>query len=119
MGHSDSQSRAAANVISALNELEARHPLLAAQFSDARKLGSALPAGFAIPRIWTDGETEVVFEWISKVRHAVVSFEGDGGFGYAMRQGSRFVPGAQSGNCADAPPLDLLNYIAERSETDA
>jgi hypothetical protein len=103
----------AANVVSALNDLEARHPLLAAQFSDARKLGSVLPAGFAIPAIWTDGETEVVFEWIGKAHHAVVTFEGDGEFGYAMRQGSRFTPGAQSGKCADAPPPDLLNYIAE------
>jgi hypothetical protein len=63
------------------------------QITDARKFALTLPTTVTIPEIWTDGETEVGFEWVSGTNHAVVTFEGDGGYGYATRQGDKFVPG--------------------------
>jgi hypothetical protein len=101
------------NILNTLRILESAHPLIVAQFSDARKFAAALPDGITTPQISTDGETEVVFEWISGERHAVVSFEGDGEFGYAMRQGSRFIPGGQLGKSDDILPTDLLKYVTE------
>ncbi len=107
------RSDTASAFLDALNALASAHPSMASQFADAQKFSSALPSGLATPHVWTDGDTEVVLEWISGERHAVVSFEGDGNFGYAMKQGSRFNPGQQSGNCDRPLPTDLLKYIAE------
>ncbi len=104
---------AASDVFNILQNLETAHPSMAAQVADARAFATALPPELVAPQISTDGEGEILFEWIKDERHAAVTFEGDGEFGYAMRRGSRFVPGAQTGKCADRLPIDLLRYLAE------
>ncbi|WNV09597.1 hypothetical protein [Tardiphaga sp. 709] len=71
-----------------------------------------LKASVPRPLIWSDDASEIVFEWMLGDRHAVVSFEGDGEFGYAMKIGGRFVPGRHRGNPNGPTPVDLANYIA-------
>lgn len=101
------------DILGDLIALQSDHPGMVAQFKDARRFAAALPSGLENPQVWTDGDTEVVLEWIKGDWHAVVSFEGGGEFGYAMRQGSQFIPGEQVGNCDRALPSDLLKYIAK------
>ena len=86
---------------------------MAAQVAGARKFVAMIPAGLAAPRVWTDGETEVVFEWIANEKHAIVSFERDGNFGYAMLHGDQFEPGS-SANSIDAASIeDLVTYLSD------
>ncbi len=63
------------------------------------------------PDIWGD-EGEIVFEWISDTKHAVVSFEGDGSIGYTVMRDGAFV----AGEVVDAPssilPPDLREYLS-------
>jgi hypothetical protein len=80
--------------------------------SEALHFLAKLSADSGRPSIWTDSETEIVFEWISGSRHAIVSFEGEGEYGYAIKtEGGRFVPGAFRGDPKGSLPVDLLEYI--------
>ncbi len=79
--------------------------------SEALHFLAKLSAESARPTIWTDSETEIVFEWINGPKHAVVSFEGDGEFGYALKADGRFVPGAFRGDPRGSLPADLSEYI--------
>ncbi len=103
----------AIDILQKLDVLEKANPLMASQTADARKIASALPSGLMVPRAWTDGESEVVLEWIKGEKHAIVSFEGDGEFGYAMRQGDRFAPGSSPNNVEEAALDDLIDYLAD------
>jgi hypothetical protein len=96
-----------------LRELTARYPKISAAIADAGKFIVSLPLTASAPQISTDGETEVVVEWIKNDYHAIVSFEGDGEFGYAMRPGDQFIPGRELGATSGAPPIDLLHYISK------
>jgi hypothetical protein len=97
--------------VAGLNKILATYPSMSVQVQCARSFIAALPSWVRQPVAWTDGETEVVFEWIFEDKHAVVSFDEDGEFGYTMRSGTRFVPGASIGLGPTAPD-DLLAYLA-------
>jgi hypothetical protein len=101
------------NILRNLSVIEKANSSVAAQIADARKFASALPLGLAVPRIWTDGDSEVVFEWIKGEKHAIVSFEGGGNFGYAMKRGDRFEPGVSPNDINVAVFDDLNDYLAQ------
>jgi hypothetical protein len=94
-----------------IDAMEIDYPNLRANFLDARKFANSLPYDLAKPDIWTDEDSEVAFEWKGAGRHALASFEGNGSFGYAMRRGDRFVPGAFPGDLKNGIPRDLVNYL--------
>jgi hypothetical protein len=104
---------AAVTAFHRLRDFEAAYPSLSTQIADARSFAAALPSNIDAPQIWTDGEGEILFEWLNRNRHAAVSFEGDGEFGYAMKVGSRFVAGAYTGKPDGIFPVDLLRYLSE------
>lgn len=106
------RSDTAIKILQNLDVIEKANPSMASQIADARKFAAALPSGLTVPRAWTDGESEVVLEWIKGEKHAIVSFEGDGEFGYAMRQGDRFSPGSSPNNVEVAALDDLIDYLA-------
>lgn len=62
------------------------------------------------PDIWAD-DGEIAFEWLKGDRHAIVSFDGDGTYGYAMKVGDRFVPGEVPSPDAYILPDDLKAYV--------
>jgi len=104
----------AINILQNLDLIEKANPGMLPQIRDVRKFALALPWGLTmIPRIWTDGESEVVLEWIKGDKHAIVSFEGAGDFGYAMRQGERFAPGTSPNDIDVAAFDDLVEYLAQ------
>lgn len=63
------------------------------------------------PNIWSD-EGEVAFEWKTPEKHAIVSFDGDGYYGYAMLVNDRFRAGAQDMPLANTIPSDLKDYLS-------
>lgn len=79
-------------------------------FCDALEFVGAMPSGVLLPHVWAD-DAEVVFEWISDGRHAIVSCEGDGVIGYTYRVGGRFVPGEKTAASPDSFPADLSAYL--------
>lgn len=62
------------------------------------------------PEVWSD-EGEVAFEWKTPEKHAMVSFDGDGYYGYAMLIDNRFKAGAQEMPMANTIPSDLREYL--------
>ncbi len=62
------------------------------------------------PSVWKEGD-EIVFEWISEGRHAVVSIEGDGTIAYTMLKEGQFVSGEAVGASVGSFPDDLQEYI--------
>lgn len=80
-------------------------------FVDAYEFIGCLPAGIPAPLIWSDGECEVVFEWIGRRDHAVASLEGDGVLGYTYKRDGVFVPGQESGAKVKSLPNDLRSYL--------
>lgn len=88
------------------------NPKLAPCFRDAFEFVGALPLGVPRPQVWTDGVCEVVFEWIGRRDHAVVSVEGDGVLGYTMRSAGQFIPGAHEQSPPSKVPADLREYLS-------
>ena len=101
-------------LISELQMLAAKHPSMLNQIRDAMKFAVHVPFGLRQPLIWVDDENEIVFEWRFSDRHAVVSFEGDGVFGYALLKGDRFVPGQHRGDLNSPLPSDLASYLSRK-----
>jgi hypothetical protein len=96
-----------------LEGAEQSYPEMSAQFADAISFAASFDDRLLQPAIWTDNESEVVLEWIlPDGRHAVVSFEGDGEFGYTLLTGGRFVPGLCSGTKPFRVPFDLVRYLS-------
>ncbi len=78
---------------------------------DAARFSFAIGKDVMSPAIWcADGE--VAFEWITSDKHAIVSFDGDGTFGYAMRVSDSFEPGAIESGSPDLFPDDLRRYLS-------
>ena len=69
------------------------------------------------PIISLADDGELVLEWKSadKSDEAVVSFEGDGFFGYALLQGNEFKPGESDGDLKVEIPADLDEYLSSLS----
>jgi hypothetical protein len=102
-------------LVERLQAMKSEYPAMSAQFEDAILFAKLFDDGLAQPAIWTDNETEVVLEWmLPKGRHAVVSFEGDSEFGYALRFGDKFVPGEMSGLKPFRLPDDLSRYLLSK-----
>lgn len=62
------------------------------------------------PDIWSD-EGEITFEWIAGLKHAIVTFDGDGRYGYALRHGDAFRAGEEGDPLPDVFPADLRKYL--------
>lgn len=62
------------------------------------------------PVIWSD-EGEVAFEWKAAEKHAIVSFDGGGTYGYAMLVNGKFKAGEFELPAPDTVPSDLLAYL--------
>jgi hypothetical protein len=62
------------------------------------------------PDIWSD-DGEIAFEWMKNDKHAIVSFDGDGKYGYAMLHGASFQPGHVIDPEPDIFPDDLMEYL--------
>jgi hypothetical protein len=117
IGSSNFLNSTAIYVLSKLEALSKLHPSLVANFDDARNFAKSLPFDLPRPNIWTDAETEVALEWKDNSHHAMASFEGNHSFGYALRRGNRFVPGAFPGDLAGGVPRDLVNYLRDKAST--
>jgi hypothetical protein len=98
-----------------LESLANSYPNLIDNIDDARIFAKSLPGDLVRPEIWTDAESEIAFEWKHGSHHAMVSFEGNGSFGYAIRRGNRFVPGAFPGDLKAGIPRDLVNYLSGKT----
>lgn len=95
-----------------LRRLSDSAPGLGPAFRDASLLAAAFPADLPMPAVWSDGSSEVVFEWSFGGKHAAITVEGDGRFGCTMRVGDRFVPSNSDGIVASGAPQDLISYLA-------
>ena len=96
-----------------LQAMKREYPDMSVQFDDAISFARLFDDGLVQPAIWTDNEAEVVLEWLlPRCQHAIVSFEGDGEFGYAFRIGDKFIPGSISGSKPFCLPSDLVQYIS-------
>jgi len=72
---------------------------------------SRAPNSLAEPKAAVAEDGEIVFEWKTGSKHAVVDFEGDGVFGYALLKDGRFRPGDLKGDLTRSLPDDLLEYL--------
>jgi hypothetical protein len=80
--------------------------------SDALTFAALLPADAPVANISTAEDGEIIIEWRIKDRHAVVSFDGDGMFGYAMLIGDSYKPGSKEAKLGDGTiPSDLADYL--------
>lgn len=81
---------------------------------DAIRFLIACPVEWGSPRISAAEDGEFALEWLEDGKEAVVSFDGDGAFGYAMLVGERFRPGNQDGrlDAGFEVPDDLREYMA-------
>lgn len=79
---------------------------------DALTFIAKMPNDLSAPLVSTAEDGEIVMEWKEPKTHAVVDFEGDGLFGYALLQQGRFIPGKQEGNLSsETLPADLIEYL--------
>lgn len=62
------------------------------------------------PDIWGD-DGEIAFEWIRDDKHAIVSFDGGGRFGYTLLRGDTFEPGIHEDPPVGFLPQDLREYL--------
>jgi hypothetical protein len=73
-----------------------------------------LPVDIPRPRASVAEDGEVVLEWTGEKGRAVVDFEGDYRFGYALLRDGSFRAGAHPGNLDDEElPSDLVQYLRE------
>jgi len=80
--------------------------------TDALAFASKFPSQLRLPRLSVSTDGEIVMEWLSKTRRAIVGFEGDGFYGYAMFEDGSYIPGSECGNPnSEHLPADLLSCI--------
>lgn len=63
------------------------------------------------PDIYYEDE-ETLYEWVADSRHAVVSVEADGHYGYAMLLGDVFRAGKTDDPHVSVFPDDLMGYLS-------
>ncbi len=78
--------------------------------ADAAKFYEHVKALSWQPIIWGD-DGEIAFEWIDGERHAIVSFDGGGRYGYALRRGESFKAGTVPDPTPETLPADLRDYL--------
>lgn len=98
-------------LLAELNALSSGGGDIQQAFEDAKVMAAGLHHDIPLPTIWTDNESEIVFEWKDGAQHAAMSFEGDSHFAYAMLKGDLFVPGSEPGSIQDGFPADLTAYL--------
>jgi hypothetical protein len=97
---------------------DAQERFHAAKF-DAIRFFAKLPANLPKPRTSAAEDGEVVIEWIGHNGRAVVDFEGNDHFGYALLRNGRFTAGEYAGDLqAQELPRDLLRYLDELTPTE-
>lgn len=109
----DPASARANDMLREVDKIEVAVPDTVSAAADARSFIQCIPSDVAMPRFATDGESEIVISWRTANKRAVLNFEGDGSFGYALLKGNRFVPGAEEGRATGPFPSDLLAYLHE------
>ncbi len=67
------------------------------------------------PLISASEDGDVVLQWHTGSAGAVVEFEGDGHFGYALLKYDRYVPGEYEGRLTDDLPPDLDTAISQEN----
>lgn len=90
--------------------------LLARHKSDSAVFISLLPSGVCAPEV-TASEDETYCEWAKPNFGALISFEGDGTFGYALLRNGRFEPGEMEVTSILDKPRDLLEYLKSHFAT--
>lgn len=79
---------------------------------DAVKFAARLPKDTPLPSISISEDGEIVFDWRWEGKRALVDFDGDGSFGYALLRNGRFEPGAEAGDLAvSVLPADFRTYF--------
>lgn len=78
--------------------------------ADAANFYDSIQAMSWKPAIWSD-EGEIAFEWKTGGKHAIVSFDGGGTYGYAMLMDGKFRAGAVELPAPNVVPSDLLAYL--------
>jgi hypothetical protein len=86
--------------------------------SDALKFIALLPDTVPAPLVTPASDGEIVLEWFADSKKAVVGFEGDGHFGYALFREGKFRPGVEDGSLEENRlPEDFLEYFQSMTET--
>jgi hypothetical protein len=79
---------------------------------DAITFIASLPHGLPTPSVTPASDGEIIIEWLFEAKKAVLGFEGDGSFSYAMFINGKYRPGAEEGSVLKGQiPVDLLEYI--------
>ncbi len=82
-----------------------------ASYDDALTFSSSL-GNYQLPNVVaTADDGEIVFEWYGKSYHLVVSFDGDGEYGYSYEVDGEIIAGFYEGFCDQDLPEDLRNYF--------
>lgn len=89
---------------------EAQSAFVAAH-RDATLFISNISLALPEPILGISGDGEIVIEWRNKDLDAVISFEGDEHYGYALLQDGRFAAGKHTGNPLNDIPSDLKAYL--------
>jgi len=67
------------------------------------------------PHVSANEDGEVAFQWMKDAARLLISFEGDGRYGYAMLKGGAFAPGKVEVESASDLPEDLNEYLVHFS----
>lgn len=78
---------------------------------DAIAFSGALPSDVPPPSITASEDGEIAFQWLHGTQRAIVNFEGDGSYGYALLVADKFVPGGTEVTSASATPDDMIAYL--------
>jgi len=61
-------------------------------------------------------DDDIYLEFIKDTKEAVVSFEGDGEFGYALLHSNKFIAGKYKGVVSESIPKDFCDYFEFESD---
>jgi hypothetical protein len=65
-----------------------------------------------MPSVAPASDGEIVLEWLFTSKKAILGFEGDSSFSYAMFINGKYHPGAEEGSVLKGQiPVDFLEYI--------
>jgi hypothetical protein len=89
---------------------EAREFLIAA-ISDVQSFAGALPQDLKVPVMGASEYGDIALQWRANGMRALVSFEGDGSYGYALLVDGSVRPGKTAVKSASELPGDLRDYL--------
>ena len=90
-------------------------PVVAQAAQDALFFSHWRPAEWGAPIVSATEDGEIILEWLKGDKEAVVSFDGDECFGYAVLEGDNYRPGSEDGRLGDGfeMPRDLAAYLSD------